>query len=393
MAEYSTSSAPTDKEGYLNKKGEVNRGYQRRWFILKGNLLYYFEKRSDKEPIGVIVLDNCHVELADSGEPYAFQITFAGDGSRTYILGADSPKEMEAWMRSITHSNYECLRMMVESFESTLEKLTSEENDLASTSASSVNTANPSSVGRFSGVSNFTGANDKEENSNTEEPVIERPLPRNPNDFSPRNNDSLDNPLVELPRGLEEDGASAYESNISIDMNVTRAEPVVSNLISLEDDDDDGQIPIETEYLSLYEGFYSFSKHTMDIMPLSYSDMGRLEDLHTEGLLNRLSGNMPPQSRDDSYLTTAVKRYPVPRNARPKSERRRNNVQTVYENPVAPRFDRLKSKTLPRHSSDQDISGYHLEHGSVFRYLHELYSASIWVKCKDFGRQAALMPL
>ena len=51
VAEFSTSSAPTDKEGFLNKKGELNRGYQRRWFILKGNLLFYFEKRSDKEPI------------------------------------------------------------------------------------------------------------------------------------------------------------------------------------------------------------------------------------------------------------------------------------------------------------------------------------------------------
>ena len=385
VAEYSTSSAPTDKEGYLNKKGELNRGYQRRWFILKGNLLYYFEKRSDKEPIGVIVLDNCHVELAESGEPYAFQITFGGDGSRTYILGADTPKEMEAWMRAIAHSNYECLKMMVESFESTLQKLTSDENDMASASSSS---SNPSSIVHVSGASDFISVRHKEDNSSTAAPVIEIPFPEGAGDF--RINDNLDN--VQLLTG--EDGATAYLPSVECDVTVGRTEPVVDNLINLDDEDDDDQIPIQTEF-SLNEGFYSYSKHTTDIMPLSYSDMGQLEDMHTEDLLNRLSGNMPSKSKDDSDLTTRVKRDAVSRKPRPKSERRRNDVQTrtVYENTVAPRFDRGKSKTMPRYSSDQDIAGYHPEHSSVFRYLHELYSASVWVKCKEYGKQAISTPL
>ena len=175
VAEYSTSSAPIDKEGYLNKKGELNRGYQRRWFLLKGNLLYYFEKRSDKEPIGVIVLDNCHVELAESGEPYAFQISFGGDGSRTYILGADTAKDMEAWMRAITHSNYDCLKMMVESFESKLQKLTSEEIDLATASCSN-SKANPTSIESVSGASDLVGINIKKYNLDSFEAVMARPI-------------------------------------------------------------------------------------------------------------------------------------------------------------------------------------------------------------------------
>lgn len=386
VAEYSTSSAPTDKEGFLNKKGELNRGYQRRWFILKGNLLYYFEKRSDKEPIGVIVLDNCHVELAESGEPYAFQITFGGDGSRTYILGADTPKEMESWMRAITHSNYECLKMMVESFESTLEKLTSEENDLATASSSSSNT-NANSFVNVSGASNIISVDDKQKNSNTSGSVVERPVSRDL-----KNNDIIDNMQ---PSTMEADTSAAYtqcSSTVNLDSTVPRSEPVVGNLISIDDDDDDDQIPIQTEF-SLDEGFYSYSKHPTDIMPLSYSDMGRLEDMHTEDLLNRLSGNVPSRSRDDSDLTTRVKREGMHRNLRTKSERRRNNVRTVYANTEAPRLDRGRFKTLPRPSSDQDIAGYHSEHSSVFRYLHELYSASIWVKCKEFGRQATVTPL
>lgn len=62
LCAYAVSSAvAADKEGYLMKKGEVNKGFQRRWFVLKGNLLFYFEKRSDKEPLGVIILEGCSV--------------------------------------------------------------------------------------------------------------------------------------------------------------------------------------------------------------------------------------------------------------------------------------------------------------------------------------------
>lgn len=69
------NSKPVDKEGYLMKRGEgekkiymenskistlidsktsqqpnnlfptVNKAFQKRWFVLKGNLLFYFEKR------------------------------------------------------------------------------------------------------------------------------------------------------------------------------------------------------------------------------------------------------------------------------------------------------------------------------------------------------------
>lgn len=50
-----------DKEGWLSKKGENSKGFQKRWFVLKGNLLYYFEKRTDKEPAGVVIVEGCTV--------------------------------------------------------------------------------------------------------------------------------------------------------------------------------------------------------------------------------------------------------------------------------------------------------------------------------------------
>ena len=382
VAEFSTSSAPTDKEGFLNKKGELNRGYQRRWFILKGNLLFYFEKRSDKEPIGVVVLDNCHVELAESGEPYAFQITFGGDGSRTYILGADTPKEMESWMRAITHSSYEYLKMMVESFESTLEKLTSEENDLV-TAGSSDNTNATSSV---SGASNFNTVDTEEDRSNSES-FFQIPVASVTDDFGSGNTDRLDN--LELPT---RQGASAYSGDVDInDLTLDRTETPVGNLINLDDDDDDDdQIPIQNEF-SFDEGFYSFPKHSSELMPLSYSDLERLEVMHNEDLFSRLSGNtgMPSRSKDDFDMITRVKREAVSRSQRPKSERRRRiNAHTMYENvETQPSLRQGKPHSLPRSLTLTDEGGYLSEHTSVFRYLHELYSASIWVKCREFWRQ------
>ena len=51
-----------DFSGWLWKRGEVNKNFQKRYFVLKGNLLFYFDKRFDKEPIGVIILEGWFVE-------------------------------------------------------------------------------------------------------------------------------------------------------------------------------------------------------------------------------------------------------------------------------------------------------------------------------------------
>jgi len=90
LISFAGSSAAADKQGYLNKRGEVNRSFQRRWFILKGNLLYYFDKKTDVEPAGVVVIEGCSVELSENAESFAFELNFMGAGSRTYVLAAES---------------------------------------------------------------------------------------------------------------------------------------------------------------------------------------------------------------------------------------------------------------------------------------------------------------
>jgi len=112
---YATSNTcPTDKEGWLWKRGEVNKNFQKRYFVLKGNLLFYFDKRFDKEPIGVIILEGCTIELADEEqEMCAFKIVFHGEGRRTYYLGADSQSTVEDWMKFLASSSYDYMKLMV----------------------------------------------------------------------------------------------------------------------------------------------------------------------------------------------------------------------------------------------------------------------------------------
>lgn len=55
-------------------KGDQNTGYQRLWFIFRGNLSSQ-EHQADSMPLGLILLENCQVEPCfGATEPYAFTI-------------------------------------------------------------------------------------------------------------------------------------------------------------------------------------------------------------------------------------------------------------------------------------------------------------------------------
>lgn len=126
LAAFATSATPIDREGWLVKRGEVNKGYQKRWFVLKGNLLFYFEKRGDKEPVGVIVLEGCTIELAEDEDQFSFKIVFHGPGNRSYILGADSQESMEQWMKALACASYDYMKLMVAELQRQLDEMEAE---------------------------------------------------------------------------------------------------------------------------------------------------------------------------------------------------------------------------------------------------------------------------
>lgn len=115
-----------DREGWLWKQGSRYKGWKRRWFILNDKCLYYFEYTTDKEPRGIIPLENVLVrDIPDnkSSKPNTFELYSAlgsgevikackteadgkvNEGRHTYYrMSASSKEEKEQWITSIRQS-------------------------------------------------------------------------------------------------------------------------------------------------------------------------------------------------------------------------------------------------------------------------------------------------
>ena len=123
VAHYATCDSPPDKTGFLFKKGERNTAYHRRWFVLKGNMLFYFEERDSREPIGVIVLEGCTVELCESTEEFAFAVKFDCAKARVYKMASDSQVAMESWVKALSRASFDYMRLVVKELERQLEEI------------------------------------------------------------------------------------------------------------------------------------------------------------------------------------------------------------------------------------------------------------------------------
>lgn len=123
VAHYATCDSPPDKTGFLFKKGERNTAYHRRWFVLKGNMLFYFEERESREPIGVIVLEGCTVELFESVEEFAFAIKFDCAKARVYKMAAENQAAMESWVKALSRASFDYMRLVVMELERQLEEI------------------------------------------------------------------------------------------------------------------------------------------------------------------------------------------------------------------------------------------------------------------------------
>uniref|UniRef100_A0A8C3AS99 Cytohesin 1b n=1 Tax=Cyclopterus lumpus TaxID=8103 RepID=A0A8C3AS99_CYCLU len=95
--------------------------WKRRWFILTDNCLYYFEYTTDKEPRGIIPLENLNIrEVDDSKKPNCFELFISAhkdqvikackteadgrvvEGNHTfYRISAPTAEEKDEWIDSI----------------------------------------------------------------------------------------------------------------------------------------------------------------------------------------------------------------------------------------------------------------------------------------------------
>ncbi|XP_076061678.1 cytohesin-1-like isoform X2 [Oratosquilla oratoria] len=111
-----------DREGWLMKQGGRYKSWKRRWFILNDNCLYYFEYTTDKEPRGIIPLENIEVrEVQDRNKPNCFELYATStdfikacktdsegkvvEGKHTvYRMSAATPDEKDEWITCIRQS-------------------------------------------------------------------------------------------------------------------------------------------------------------------------------------------------------------------------------------------------------------------------------------------------
>ncbi|XP_021700365.1 cytohesin-1 isoform X1 [Aedes aegypti] len=112
-----------DKEGWLWKQGGRYKSWKRRWFILNDNCLYYFEYTTDKEPRGIIPLENIAVrEVQDRSKQFCFELHASGgaeiikacktdsegkvvEGKHTvYRMSAANEEEQQEWIKCLNQS-------------------------------------------------------------------------------------------------------------------------------------------------------------------------------------------------------------------------------------------------------------------------------------------------
>ena len=90
--------------------------------------MFYFERKVDHDPIGVIILEGCTIELADDyREMFSFKISFhdhSGDDKKgSKILGTDSYETMEEWMKLLACSSHDYMKLMVYELQQQLTEL------------------------------------------------------------------------------------------------------------------------------------------------------------------------------------------------------------------------------------------------------------------------------
>ncbi|XP_064493951.1 rho GTPase-activating protein 25 [Pseudopipra pipra] len=99
------------KLGWLKKQRSIVKNWQQRYFVLKGQLLYYYKDEDDAKPQGCLSLQGSTIkEVAsnpEEGGKFIFEIIpgVAGDqpraGQDPCVLMASSQSEMEEWVKSI----------------------------------------------------------------------------------------------------------------------------------------------------------------------------------------------------------------------------------------------------------------------------------------------------
>lgn len=96
-----------DKCGYLTKEGHIVKNWKKRWFVLKGVDLYYFENKSAVKLKGLINLTDVVIMSATIKGISDFGISIipskAGSDSKEYLLYAETKKSADSWIKILSY--------------------------------------------------------------------------------------------------------------------------------------------------------------------------------------------------------------------------------------------------------------------------------------------------
>ena len=100
------------RSGYLWKLGggqETGSKWNRRYFVLRDNVLMYFQTPKDfngfrDKPNGFVLLDECNVRLREEKGMRPFTFVLSHAGGESVVLAAESEKEMHEWMQAVRTS-------------------------------------------------------------------------------------------------------------------------------------------------------------------------------------------------------------------------------------------------------------------------------------------------
>ena len=106
QAKFDEAREKPDHSGWLEKKGAKRKNWNKRWFVLKDNYLFYCKGKTTP-PQGIINLHGCNVNVTEgpTNRPNSFSVMAPKSVSvdakwtnRTYHIAGTSVEDLQTWL-------------------------------------------------------------------------------------------------------------------------------------------------------------------------------------------------------------------------------------------------------------------------------------------------------